>query len=313
MIIVTGGAGFIGSNLVKDLNQKGYDDILIVDDLSYGPKFKNIVDCKISDYLDKDDFLAKITNDTNFGRIEAIFHQGACTDTTEWDGNFMLRNNYAYSKTLLGYCLKNKIPFIYASSAAVYGANTIFSEHPNNEMPLNVYGYSKLLFDQHVRRILPKAKSQIVGFRYFNVYGPREQHKGTMASMVFHLNNQFKKNQALHLFEGSNGYGNGEQRRDFIYVGDIVDINLWFWQHPMLNGIYNVGTGQSQTFNDMANTIITWYGSGKIEYIPFPDNLRDHYQSFTQADISKLRKAGYDGTFHSIEEGIKSYLEWLNK
>jgi ADP-L-glycero-D-manno-heptose 6-epimerase len=313
MIIVTGGAGFIGSNLVKDLNQKGYDDILIVDDLRDGTKFKNIIDCKISDYSDKNDFLTKINNDTSFGKIEAIFHQGACTDTTEWDGNFMLRNNYAYSKTLLGYCLKHKIPFIYASSAAIYGANNTFIEHPNNEMPLNVYGYSKLLLDQYVRRILPKAQSQIVGLRYFNVYGPREQHKGTMASMVFHLNNQFKKNQTLNLFEGSDGYGNGEQCRDFIYVGDVADVNLWFWQHPTLSGIYNVGTGHSQTFNDMANTIIAWYGSGKIEYIPFPDNLLDHYQSFTQADISKLRKAGYNGTFRTIEEGIKSYLNWLNK
>lgn len=313
MIIVTGGVGFIGSNLVKDLNQKGYDDILIVDDLRDGTKFKNIIDCKISDYLDKDDFLTKITNDTNFGRIEAIFHQGACTDTTEWDGNFMLRNNYAYSKTLLNYCLKHKIPFIYASSAAIYGAKNIFIEHPDNEVPLNIYGYSKLLLDQYVRRVLPKAESQIVGLRYFNVYGPREQHKGAMASMVFHLNNQFKNNQTLHLFEGSDGYGNGEQRRDFIFVGDVVDINLWFWQHPTLSGIYNVGTGQSQTFNDMANTIITWYGTGKIEYIPFPVTLQGHYQSFTQADISKLIKAGYNGTFHSIEEGIKSYLEWLNK
>jgi len=313
MIIVTGGAGFIGSNLVKDLNQKGYDDILIVDDLKDSTKFKNIIDCKISDYLDKDDFLTKITNDTNFDKIEAIFHQGACTDTTEWDGSFMLRNNYNYSKTLLEYCLKHKIPFIYASSAAIYGANNTFIEHPNNEMPLNVYGYSKLLFDQYVRRILSKAESQIVGLRYFNVYGPREQHKGSMASMVFHLNNQFKKNQALYLFEGSDGYANGEQRRDFIYVGDVADVNSWFWQHPSLSGIYNVGTGRSQTFNDMANTIIAWYGHGKIEYVPFPDNLRSCYQSFTQADISKLRKAGYDGTFRTIKDGIKTYLEWLNK
>lgn len=313
MIIVTGGAGFIGSNLINDLNQKGYDDILIVDDLSDGTKFKNIADCKILDYQDKDDFLTKIINDTNIGKIEAIFHQGACTDTTEWDGSFMLRNNYNYSKTLLDYCLKHKIPFIYASSAAIYGANNVFTEHPNNETPLNVYGYSKLLFDQYVRRILSKAESQIVGLRYFNVYGPREQHKGPMASMVFHLNNQFKKNQTLHLFEGSDGYTNGEQRRDFIYVGDVANVNSWFWQHPSLSGIYNVGTGRSQTFNDMANTIIAWYGHGKIEYIPFPDNLQHHYQSFTQADISKLRKAGYEGTFRTIKDGIKTYLDWLNK
>ncbi len=225
----------------------------------------------------------------------------------------MLSNNYNYSKILLDYCVKHKIPFIYASSAAIYGANTIFTEHPNNEMPLNVYGYSKLLFDQYVRRILPKAESQIVGLRYFNVYGPREQHKRSMASMVFHLNSQFNKNQTLHLFEGSDGYTNGEQRRDFIYVGDVVDVNLWFWQHPSLSGIYNVGTGRSQTFNDMANAIITWYGQGKIKYIPFPNNLRGHYQSFTQADISKLRKAGYEGTFRTIKEGIKTYLDWLNK
>ena len=308
MIVVTGGAGFIGSNIVKGLNQKGHSNILVVDDLTDGTKFKNIADCQILDYQDQDDFLAQIFENKPFAKkIEVIFHQGACAVTTEWDGRYMLSNNYDYSKILLHYSLQHKIPFIYASSAAIYGANTTFNEDPKNEAPLNVYGYSKFLFDQYVRRILPTAKNQIVGLRYFNVYGPREQHKGPMASVAFHLNNQFNKDKVLRLFEGSGGYTNGEQRRDFVYISDVVDVNLWFWQQLKKNGIYNVGTGNSQTFNDIANAIIAWYGHGKIKYIPFPDDLRDSYQSFTQADISKLRKAGF-----TVAQGVKLYLDWLN-
>jgi ADP-L-glycero-D-manno-heptose 6-epimerase len=309
MIVVTGGAGFIGSNIIKSLNQKSHTNILVVDDLSDGTKFKNIADCQISDYQDKDDFLAQILEDKAFSeKIEIIFHQGACAVTTEWDGYYMMRNNYEYSKTLLNYSLKHKIPFIYASSAAVYGANTTSTEDPDNEAPLNIYGYSKFLFDQYVRRILPTAKSQIVGLRYFNVYGPREQHKQSMASIAFHLNNQLRKDKILRLFEGSGGYSDGEQRRDFIYISDVVDVNLWFWQNPNKTGIYNVGTGNSQTFNDIAKAIIAWHGCGTIKYIPFPDNLLHSYQSFTQADISKLRDAGFTEKFKTVAEGIKLYL-----
>ncbi len=313
MIVVTGGAGFIGSNLVKALNQQEHTNILVVDDLSDGTKFKNIVDCQILDYQDQDDFLTKIIANEPFDEaIEVIFHQGACSTTTEWDGQYMLQNNYEYSKALLHYCLAHNLPFIYASSAAIYGDNRIFIEEPSNEMPLNVYGYSKLLFDQYIRRILPSAKSQIVGLRYFNVYGPREQHKGPMTSVAFHLNNQLKKDRILRLFEGSGGYADGEQHRDFVYVDDVVDVNLWFWQNTKQSDIYNVGTGRAQTFNDVAKAIIAWHGTGKIQYIPFPEDLRGRYQSFTQADISKLRTAGYEAPFKTVEQGIKLYLDWLN-
>lgn len=313
MIVVTGGAGFIGSNLVKALNQQEHTNILVVDNLSDGTKFKNIADCQILDYQDQDEFLAKIIANEPFAEaIEVIFHQGACSTTTEWNGRYMLKNNYEYSKTLLHYCLAHNLPFIYASSAAIYGSNRVFIEEPSNEMPLNVYSYSKLLFDQYVRRILPSAKSQIVGLRYFNVYGPREQHKGTMASVAFHLNNQLQNDRILRLFEGSGGYADGEQHRDFVYVDDVVDVNLWFWQNAKQSDIYNVGTSHAQTFNAVAKAIIAWHGTGKIQYIPFPEELRGLYQSFTQADISKLRTAGYDGIFKTVEQGIKLYLDWLN-
>lgn len=315
MIIVTGGAGFIGSNLVKGLNDHEPKDILVVDDLTDGTKFKNLADLHILDYLDKDDFLTKIIQREKFSSsIKAIFHQGACADTTEWNGRFMLRNNYEYSKILLHYCLENKIPFIYASSAAIYGDGKAgFSEQLHCEKPLNVYGYSKYLFDQYVRRILPTAKSQIIGLRYFNVYGPREQHKGSMASVAYHLNKQLLQgNDVVKLFVGSDGYADGEQRRDFIYVDDVVKVNLWFLENPKINGIYNVGTGHSQPFNDVANAVIHWHQRGKIQYIPFPQNLQGRYQSFTQADISALRDVGYKEKFKSVEEGMKVYLDWLN-
>ncbi|VAW85812.1 ADP-L-glycero-D-manno-heptose-6-epimerase [hydrothermal vent metagenome] len=314
MIIVTGGAGFIGSNIVKALNQRGYRDVVVVDDLSDGAKFRNIVDCDVMDYLDKDQFIKKIQANDNFSdRIEAVFHQGACSATTEWDGRYMMEINYEYSKTLLHYCLDKKVSYIYASSASVYGSGPVFKEHPDNEAPLNVYGYSKYLFDQYVRRLLPDVTSQVVGLRYFNVYGPREQHKGNMASVAFHLNNQLLDKGEIKLFAGCDGYGDGEQRRDFIYVGDVVDVNLWFMNHAAKSGIYNLGTGRSQPFNDVANAVINYHGRGKLEYIPFPEHLQGSYQSFTEADMSALKTAGYDGVFKTVGEGVAAYLEWLNK
>ncbi len=313
MIIVTGGAGFIGSNIVKALNEAGREDILVVDDLSEGVKFRNLVDCEIADYLDKDDFLEAVREDRGFGApVEAVFHEGACSATTEWDGRYMMRNNYAYSKELLHYCLRRGAAFLYASSASVYGGGRVFREAREHEAPLNVYGYSKFQFDQYVRRILPTARSQIVGFRYFNVYGPRESHKGTMASVAWHFNRQLLEGDTVRLFEGTDGYADGEQRRDFIHVDDAVDVNLWFWRHPDKSGIFNVGTGRSQTFNDVARAVIAWHGRGRIEYIPFPEHLRGRYQSFTEADISALRAAGYDRPFLSVEEGVPRYLDWLN-
>lgn len=313
MIIVTGGAGFIGSNIVKALNARGRTDILVVDNLSSGVKFKNLADCEIADYMDKDDFIAQVNANGKFGaKIEAIFHEGACSSTTEWDGRYMMRNNYDYSKALLNYCLDKQAAFIYASSASVYGAGTVFKEIREHEEPLNVYGYSKFLFDQYVRRILPAANSQIVGFRYFNVYGPREQHKGSMASVAFHLNTQILDTGTVKLFEGCDGYDHGEQRRDFIYVGDAVDVNLWFLDHPEKSGIFNVGTGRSQPFNDIAHTVMAWHGGGELEYVPFPEHLRGRYQSFTEADIGALRNAGYDKPFKTVEQGVALYMQWLN-
>jgi ADP-L-glycero-D-manno-heptose 6-epimerase len=313
MIIVTGGAGFIGSNIVKALNLRGRGDILVVDNLTDGVKFKNLADCEIQDYLDKEDFIAQVKAGGRFGtKVEAVFHEGACSSTTEWDGRYMMRNNFEYSKVLLNYCLDAKAAFIYASSASVYGAGCVFKEIREHEEPLNVYGYSKFLFDQYVRRVLPAAKSQIAGFRYFNVYGPREQHKGSMASVAFHLNGQVLDTGKVRLFAGCDGYGDGEQRRDFVYVDDAVDVNLWFLDHPEQSGIFNVGSGRSQPFNDVARAVIAWHGRGELEYIPFPDHLRGRYQSFTEADISALRGIGYDKPFRTVEQGVALYMEWLN-
>lgn len=311
MIIVTGGAGFIGANIVQGLNARGITDILVVDDLKDGTKFVNLADLDIADYLDKDEFLARIQAGKDFG-ARAIFHEGACSATTEWDGRYMMDNNYEYSKSLLHYCLERGVQYLYASSASVYGAGPIFTEGREHEKPLNVYGYSKFQFDQYVRRLPSGQRSQVVGFRYFNVYGPREQHKGSMASVAFHFNNQIKAEGVCRLFEGTDGYADGEQQRDFVYVGDCVDVNLWFFDHPEVSGIFNLGTGRAQSFNDVARAVIAWHGRGKIEYIPFPEQLKGRYQSFTQADISALRAAGYAAPFKSVEEGVRLYLDWLN-
>lgn len=314
MIIVTGGAGFIGSNIVKALNDKGAENIIVVDDLTDGMQFKNLADCKIADYLDKDDFLNRLkANDYFHDKITAVFHEGACADTTETNGKYMLENNYEYSKILLHYCLRQEIPYIYASSAAVYGGGAVFKEELQYEKPLNVYGYSKFLFDQYVRKLLPTANSQIVGTRYFNVYGPRECHKKTMASVAFHNHHQIQQSGTVKLFEGCAGYGNGEQRRDFVYVGDVAQVNLWFMEHRNVSGIFNVGTGNSQTFNELSQAVINWHNKGKIEYIPFPEHLKGKYQSFTEANISALRAVGYHEKFKTVEEGVPLYLDWLEE
>ncbi len=312
MIIVTGGAGFIGSKLIKALNRRGREDVIVVDDLSDGHKFHNIADCDIEDYLDKDEFRKIITGDDGSpGKIELVFHQGACTDTTEWDGRMMLDNNYRYSKQLLHYCLRSRIPFIYASSAAVYGVGDEFTEQPACEKPVNVYAWSKLLFDNYVRRIMNSAESQIVGLRYFNVYGPGEAHKGAMSSIACHLNNQLLENTGVKLFDASDGYAAGEQQRDFIHVDDVVAINLWFMQEPQHSGIFNVGTGISRSFNDVAKILIDWHGRGEIDYIPFPEKLRGSYQSFTRANLAQLESIGCKHEYKTLEEGLNDYLAWL--
>ena len=308
MIIVTGGAGFIGSNIIKALNDKGYTDILVVDNLKDGTKFANLADLDIADYMDKEDFLVSILADEDFGDVEAVFHEGACSSTTEWDGKYMMDNNYQYSKELLHYCLEHEIPFLYASSAATYGGrNADFIEERQYEEPLNVYGYSKMLFDHYVRNILPEAQSQVCGFRYFNVYGPREGHKGSMASVAFHLNTQLNNGENPKLFEGSDSF-----KRDFVYVGDVAAVNLWFWENGV-SGIFNCGTGRAESFQEVADAALKYHQKGEIEYIPFPEKLKGRYQAFTLADQTKLRAAGYDKPFKTVAEGVAEYMAWLNR
>ena len=317
MIIVTGGAGFIGSNLIKLLNQAGHTNIVVVDDLTDGTKFANLVDLDIADYMDKDESIARVDAGDPFAEwneIEVIFHEGACSATTEWNGKFVMEVNYDYSKHLLHFCVDRGIPFIYASSAATYGGrNDNFIEDRRFEQPLNVYGYSKFLFDEYVRRLLPTTNSQIVGLKYSNVYGPREQHKGSMASVAFHLNNQMKDGQNPKLFEGCDGFGNGGQTRDFVYVEDVCKVNLWFWKNGGKSGIYNCGTGRAEPFLNVAEAVVKHHGRGQVEFIPFPDHLKGRYQSYTQADLTKLRATGCDVQFRSVAEGVAEYMEWLNR
>jgi ADP-L-glycero-D-manno-heptose 6-epimerase len=313
MIVVTGGAGFIGSNLVLGLNARGERDILVVDNLENGIKFRNLIACRIADYLDKRTFIERLREGRfDSETIDAVFHQGAFSTTTEWNGRYMMDNNYEYSKRLLDFCVRKQIPLIYASSAAVYGAGTVFEEEPAFEVPLNVYGYSKVCFDHYVRARLRKIDTQVVGLRYFNVYGPGEAHKGGMASVAFHLNNQLLEKGRIALFAGCDGYADGEQRRDFVYVGDVVDVNIWFYEHPEISGVFNLGTGRSQPFNDVARAVLDFHGRGELDYIPFPDHLKGAYQSFTQANLDALRASGCQHSFKSVEEGVGLYLQWLN-
>lgn len=313
MIVVTGGAGFIGSNIVKALNAQGRNDILVVDNLKNGKKFINIADCDIADYLDKEDFQARIFAEEGLPDIDYVFHQGACSATTEWDGEYVMDNNYEYSKDLLHFCLNKKIPFLYASSAATYGDGPVFIEERQYEKPLNVYGYSKFQFDQYVRQILPKAQSQIAGFRYFNVYGPREQHKGDMASVAFKLHNQILRGEDLKLFGAYDGYDAGMQTRDFVYIDDVVSVNLWFMENQDKSGIFNLGSAAAEPFKNIAEAVINFHGRGEIEFVPFPEHLKGAYQSFTQADNSRLRAAGYQKDFHTVAEGVQKYLSWLTE
>jgi ADP-L-glycero-D-manno-heptose 6-epimerase len=308
MIIVTGAAGFIGSNLVRSLNEAGATNLVLVDHLSQTPKFLNLRGCIFADYMDKAEFRRLIETKSLDMKIEAIFHQGACSDTMQNDGAYMMENNFSYSKLLLSFALERKIPFVYASSAAVYGASTEFEELPQNEAPLNIYGFSKLTFDLHVRHLLPHAESTVVGLRYFNVYGPNEGYKGPMASCVHQFDKSLSREGVIRMFEGSGEYGPGEQRRDFVYVGDVIKVNLFFGNGPIRKGIFNVGTGKSRTFRDIGNTLTREYGNGTIEYIPFPAGLRDRYQSFTQAQLNRLRAIGYHETFTGLEEGIKATM-----
>ncbi|MBI1284785.1 MAG: ADP-glyceromanno-heptose 6-epimerase [Thiobacillus sp.] len=326
--VVTGAAGFIGANIVKALNERGETNIIAVDNLTQADKFLNLTDCEIADYFDKAEFLDLVEQGVLDGSVAAIFHEGACSDTMETDGRYMMENNYRYSSALLKFCQDEGAQYLYASSASVYGAGRVFSESREFESPLNVYGYSKFLFDQSVRRMWRERTAQIAGFRYFNVYGPREQHKGRMASVAFHFFNQYRAEGRVKLFEGCDGYPNGEQRRDFISVEDVVRVNMWFLDHPDVSGIFNVGTGRCQSFNDVAVaavnacravegqaalTLAAMQAQGIVSYIAFPEALKGKYQSYTEADISALRRAGYDDPFYSVEAGTSRYIEHLLK
>jgi ADP-L-glycero-D-manno-heptose 6-epimerase len=324
-IVVTGAAGMIGSNIVHGLNALGHDDVIAVDDLTDGPKYRNLLGARISDYFDKTEFYTRFARG-DFGKVDAVLHQGACSDTMEHDGRFMLDTNYRCSKDLLDACQAQGTRLLYASSAATYGGSDAFREEPAFERPLNVYGYSKLLFDNVVRRMLHANRSQVVGFRYFNVYGPREQHKGRMASVAFHHFNQFRETGKVKLFGEYGGYAPGAQNRDFVFVDDVVAVNLWFLQHPGQSGIFNLGTGRAQPFNDVAEATVNasralkgepplplgeLVAKGLIEYIEFPQALVGKYQSHTQADLSRLRATGCDHAFTDVAGGVKRYVDWL--
>ena len=325
-IVVTGAAGFIGANLVKALNERGERDVIAVDRLDGTDKFRNLVDCEIADYLDADEFLERLDDGDFDGELAAVLHQGACSDTMERDGAFMMRNNYRYSARLLDFCQNDDVPFLYASSASVYGGGAAFAETRANEDPLNVYAYSKFLFDELVRRALPDRTAPIAGFRYFNVYGPREAHKGRMASVMWHFYHQVRAEGRVKLFEGSGGVANGEQRRDFVSVEDVVRINLDFLDHPERSGIFNVGSGRAETYNAVAAAVINAVRAaegkpaatvealvreGAIGYIPFPAALVGRYQNYTRADLTRLRAAGYDAPTLALDEGVRRYVEWM--
>jgi len=316
--VVTGAAGFIGSRIVAALNRRGIDDIIAVDSARREERAANLAGCRIADYLAPEAFIERFD-----GAARAVFHQGACTNTLVHDRGLMMRMNLEFSERLLEKCQAARAPLIYASSAAVYGAGPEFREEPACERPLNVYGESKLLFDQRVRRVAGPA-AQIAGLRYFNVYGPNEAHKQVMASMAFHGFNQLRKDGRIRLFIGSGGYGPGEQRRDFVYVDDVVAVNLWLLDHPHVSGVFNCGTGRAQTFNELAAaTINAAHGTtlsveelrrkGTIEYIRFPAELEGKYQSFTQADLTRLRAAGYRGEFRPVQQGVAAYVRELSK
>lgn len=329
--VVTGAAGFIGSNLIAALNARGHSDIIAVDDLREGDKFRNLADLQIADYVDASRFYDDFAKGL-YGKVEAVLHQGACSDTMQSNGQYMMENNYACSRRLYLACQQQQTRLLYASSAATYGGSDNFRESPEFERPLNVYGYSKLLFDQTLRRELgqrfERSKTQVVGFRYFNVYGPREQHKGRMASVAFHQQRQFRELGRVKLFGDYGGYGPGQQLRDFVYVDDVAAINLWFLDRPGQSGLFNLGTGRAQPFNDVALAVVNALrerasqaavslaqaqAQGLIEYIAFPQALHGKYQCYTEADLGALRDSGpgCDHQFADVQSGVSRYMRWL--
>jgi ADP-L-glycero-D-manno-heptose 6-epimerase len=326
-IVVTGAAGFIGANIIRGLNARGISNIIAVDDLTQGDKFLNLADLSIADYVDAATFYPRFAQGS-YGQIEAVFHEGACSDTMESNGKYMMENNYTLSCGLFAACQAQGTRLLYASSAATYGGSATFREAPEFEAPLNVYGYSKLLFDQKLRRetgpLFENARAQVVGFRYFNVYGPREQHKARMASVAFHQFNQFRAEGKVKLFGEYGGYAPGAQSRDFVFIDDVVAVNLWFYDNPGKSGVFNLGTGRAQPFNDVALAVVNSFrtrkgesaltlsetvSAGLIEYINFPDALRGKYQCYTQADLTKLRSTGCDHVFADVATGVSQYFK----
>ncbi len=332
--LITGAAGFVGANLTYALLNNQECDVIAVDNFSQSEKFHNLVDCNISDYYDKSELLGVLKQLD--GKITAILHQGACSDTMESDGRYMMANNYRYSCDLLQWANQQKIPFLYASSAAVYGSNTQFISQRQYEKPLNIYGYSKFLFDQFLRHKIANHEIDIpvIGFRYFNIYGPREAHKGRMASVAYHHFQQYQQQGYVNLFKGSGGYGNGQQCRDFIYIDDVVALNLHFLARSLAGekfaNIVNLGTGRAQSFNDLSMGMINacriktgkpalslaeLVAQNSIRYIDFPEALIGKYQHYTQAEISCLRNASNDQLyeFTDVAIGTAKYCDWLSQ
>ncbi len=314
MQIVTGAAGFIGSNLVRCLNVRGGGDVLAVDAPPSLDECPNLRGVEVSRYMERSAFLEAVKLGDLPKSIDAVYHQGACADTMETDERYMMSNNRDYSKELLTFALRRRIPFVYASSASVYGGGEHSREDASNENPLNLYARSKLEFDNYVRSLPDSVDTAVVGLRYFNVYGPRELHKGRMASMPYQIYRQLADTGVCRLFEGTDGYEDGEQRRDFVHVGDACKVNMHFSEAGDVQGVFNVAPGASRSFNDIASILISLLGEGRIEYIPFPKELQGKYQSFTEADLTNLRAAGCDVEFASLEEGLAlSAGEWAKE
>jgi ADP-L-glycero-D-manno-heptose 6-epimerase len=310
MYIVTGGAGFIGSAMVWQLNQLGITDILVVDHLATSEKWKNIVPLKYRDYIDRDEFASKIRT-RSIGHIDAIIHLGACSATTERDADYLMDNNAKWTVELATWAVERETRFIYASSAATYGDGAQGFDDtadPYSLRPLNMYGYSKHLSD--VRLHEAGLLEHVAGIKFFNVYGPNEYHKGHMASVVLHSHRRIREEGAISLFKSYKPeYADGAQVRDFIYVKDVVDALAWLMQTPSVNGIFNLGTGQARSWNDLANAIYAGIGQDPvIKYIEMPDALQGKYQYFTEAKMTKLRAAGYTRPFTSLEEAVKDYV-----
>lgn len=313
--IVTGGAGFIGSNIIAALNERGEEDILVVDHLGQSEKWRNLVGLRFADYREKDDFRAAVQFD-RLETVDAVFHMGACSSTTESNASYLVDNNYRYTRELCEWCLEHDVRFIYASSGATYGDGSLgYSDDDETTLrlrPLNMYGFSKHMFDLWALR--RGLFDRIVGLKFFNVFGPREDHKGEMRSVVNKAFHQIMENGEAKLFRSYRAdYKDGEQVRDFVYVKDAVNVALWFADHPDVSGLFNCGTGRERTWNDLARAVFAAVGRPpKIVYVDMPDYLQGKYQYHTVADMTKLREAGYREPFTELEEGVRDYVQtWL--